>query len=612
MVSLSACGEERSPLSSSSPAIAQTQPVPELEDVTAISAASLPPIYLEEQGQTFEDRAQLLLEYHATHAPNRSPVDDPTGYAKSGVYTAMARYAVGDIDGGNAMADEIFTNPASSAMFLTMAGMDLYMRYKEHMPEALQEKVKRFITTRNKGNYTGGSTENHGIMFAAGGYLAAQEWPDWDLADTVRQQTQEHIYKGIENISIHGLTEHDSPTYHIFFTNSLLSLYDHADDPEMRQRALVGLELLLTSMAPEWLEGYWASSTLRSYDFTHDPHIGSLSGPLGWLYWGGGPMPPREDGVVIMSAVSDYRIPEVLRAIGQDRRHPFVHRETQGTEFNRQDKYRKYTYMDRAYAMFSQFDGNDQLAWHDQMQRMGLVWISPEPGATFLMKHPVKGRRGDTKDGQVVQHERALVGVYKDTITGYLPDTEAVIDQFESDGWLFVHGGSVLFAVNIIQGFEWGDEEVVKGTPFKQLHSPHDRNGVVIQTAPVETFSALDQQKTDASNQPRAVLERFADAIKTQTTVEHDGITNVGLGNRNPKVRFTTLEGDVLELEFNQDRLINNVANDYQAWPLFENPWMKSSPGDYLTLTYGDRVRHYDFQTWTIEDAVEPNVSFAP
>lgn len=550
-------------------------------DPTTLASFTLP-------SETFEDRAQQLIEYHATHPPNRDREGDPTGYVKSGVYTAMAQYAFGQTDAANQLADDLFSNPHSASMFLAMAGMDLYMRYNTVMPDDVKEKARRFITSFD--DYTGGSTENHGIMFATAGYLAAQEWPDWNKADAVREETRSHLYNFVDEIAQHGIVEHDSPIYHVFFVNSLLALRDHATDSEMQQRATVGLDLLLTSMAPEWLEGYWATSTLRSANFTHDPRrLGSLTGPVGWLYWGGDE-PIHEDGCAVMSAVSDYRIPEVLTYIGQDRRLPYVHRETQGQSFNRDDKYRKYTYMDETYAMYSQFDGNGDLAWHDQLNRMGVVWVSDAPGSTLVIKQPVDDRgRGDTADGQVLQHERALIGVYRNSLSGYLPDTEAVVERIEEEDWMFVHGGTALIALKVVNGYDWEDTIDVLGTPFQSFRSDADRNGIVIQTAPVEDFAA---------DSPRAELTAFAEAVKTQTELDTSGIDN-----RRPRLRFVSLSGDVLEMEFSGDRTINGEVVDYHSWPLFQNPWMRSEAGTFLEIKYGDQSRRYDFQNWSIEDA---------
>jgi hypothetical protein len=540
--------------------------------------------------ETFEDRAQRLITYHATNPPNRDPDDDPTGYAKSGVYTAMAQYAIGQTNAANELTDYIFSNPHGASMFLAMAGMDLYLRYGDQMPEELKEKAQHFITSFD--DYTGGTTENHGIMFATAGYLATQEWPDWERADAVREQTQAHLYDFINEITQHGIVEHDSPIYHVFFINSLLALHDHATDPEMQQRATVGLELLLASMAPEWLDGYWATSTLRSVNFTHDPRRrGSLTGPVGWLYWGGDE-PIHEDGCAIMSAVSNYRIPEVLQFIGQDRRRPYVHLETQGQSFNREDKYRKYTYMDKNYAMYSQFDGNGELAWRDQMNRMGVVWTADAPGSTLVIKHPVDDRgRGDTVDGQVLQYERAMIGVYRNTMTGYLPDSDAIVAEMEDQGWLFIHGGSALIGVYIVDGYRWEDPVEVMGSPFRRFHSDRDRNGFIIQTAPVESFAA---------DTPEAELIAFAEVVTNTTEIDAAAVNQ-----DRPRLRFISISGDTLEMEFSGDRTINGEAVDYLSWPLFQNPWMRSEAGEFVQLRYGDRVRTYTFPTWSINDGTE-------
>lgn len=541
----------------------------------------------------YHQRAASIIRYFATHKPTGFP-RNIRRYARSGIYYAMARYSVGDIQAANSLADQIFSSNlqvlGNDQSFIVMTGMDLYLRYKQHMPSQLRWKIRLFVTQQPE--FSTRPTANHRLMLATGQYLATQAWPDWDQTHQVHQKSKAVISQFVVNLGREGMIEHDSPVYHVFYLNSLLSLQDHVTDPQFRNQAQVGLELLLASMAPKWLNGYWATSTLRTFAFTHDPHQAAQIGPVGWLYWGG-QKPPMWLGAAVMHAVSDYRVPEVLVKISRDRTQPYIHRETQGANFNGQAKYRKYTYMDRQYALFSQYDGRGKLAWNEQMQRMGLVWDAPASGASLVIKQPVKGIRGDTKRGQVLQHKRALIGVYKGPVTAFIPNNSTVIHQFEKSGWIFMHGSSVLIGLQLTNGHQRQRSQIIGfgkryRATFDRLVSPTGKNGVILQTAPVEDF----QQST-----ARATLQAFAKTVLSQAKIDQRGLNQV-----NPTLKYTDLEGNQLALTFNRDRTVNNQPINYLAWPLFDNPWMKSNPQFCLRIQYGNTIREYSCKDWTIRE----------
>ena len=541
----------------------------------------------------YRQRKARIISHFATHSPYGFP-KKVGWYARTGIYNAMAKYAVGDIQGANDLADLIFSQNlqtlGDNRSFVVMGGVDLYLRYRKYMPSELRWKIRQFITQQPA--LSNKSTANHRLMFFAGQYLASQAWPDWERANQVQQQTKAYISQFVVDLGQHGMIEHDSPVYHVFYLNSLLSLQDHVTDPKFRSQAQIGLELLLASMAPEWLNGYWATSTLRTFAFAHDPHQSAHIGPLGWLYWGGR-KPPFWLGAAVMHAVSDYQVPEVLVDISRNRAQPYIHKETHGANFNGVAKYRKYTYMDRQYAMFSQYDGLGKLAWHKQMQRMGVVWDAPAAGASLVIKQPVHRVRGDKKTGQVLQHKRTLIGVYKGPVTSFIPRNSTVIHRFEDSGWIFIHGSTVLIGFKVINGHQ-GQKKHTVGygrryrASFDRLVSKAARNGVIIQTAPAQDFK---QSST------LATLQKFAATVKSKTALDSSGINQ-----SNPQLKFTDLDGNKLELKFNHDRKVNNKTVDYLNWPLFDNPWMTSDQQFCLRIQYGHRIRQYNCNNWTIQE----------
>ena len=108
----------------------------------------------------------------------------------------------------------------------------------------------------------------------------------------------------------YGIKEFDSPTYGTFYITCLLSLYDHSKDAEFKKQVQMTLEWHLLNMAPEWLNGYFISSSLREYYFACSPHMMSPYPLLGWLFFGGGPNPileqKYENGELIMKVFTVY------------------------------------------------------------------------------------------------------------------------------------------------------------------------------------------------------------------------------------------------------------------------------------------------------------------
>lgn len=554
----------------------------------------------------FEQRAQEVLQYYGTHESIFSPTDDATGYAKSGVYHAMAAYAIGDTNRGNQITTHIFSSPGGASMFLVMAGMDLYLRYNQYMPGTLKDRIRSFVTSFD--GYPFGTTENHKVMSATGAFLACETWPDWSRASSVKSACHAHMVEFIDRLCRWGLAEYDSPTYEVFFVNSLLSLYDHTQDSDLRQRALMGLEVLLADMAGEWVDGVWGASTLRTHKFVGEAADGKISRMVGYIYFGGPAFPAPNDGCAVMCAVTSYRLPQVIEAMGTDRTTPHVHKETAMAWTGA----RKTTCINHGYAVYSQYDGNQSLFWSDQMHRAGVAWSTVDLGAQFVVKHPKAGLAGESQYNQVLQHEGVLVGVAKESMTGYVPRNGGAREVRESGGWVFVDGGSAYVAFTCHGGYAWGGDVVARGINPTYLVADTSnwtstyrsfslnggsKNGWVVQTAHPSVYAGFDA---------------FVQAVQNNTAPDFSGV-----GNSDPMVRYTTLDGDALQITYDgrgggggtDRRLVNGTPLDYANWPRLDNPWMHSDlDGSTLVMTRGTLVRTYNFSNWTVvEQGGEPD-----
>ena len=73
-----------------------------------------------------------------------------------------------------------------------------------------------------------------------------------------------------------------------------------------------------------------------------------------------------------------------------------------------------------------------------------------------------------------------------------------------------------------------------------------------------------------------------------------------------PCVWFTTLSGDVLELCYGETPTVDGVPVNYDAWPLFEGPFLRAERGSRtLEIRYGRNRRVLDFNTLTITETVD-------
>lgn len=502
---------------------------------------------------TFEERRQTALDGVAA----MPLTGDGNHKAKSGVYIAMARYARGDIAGGNQMAEWVINNPAGSAMFLCMAGMDLYKRYGHHMTQSVRDKYKRFVT--GFAPYQGGSSENHYTMFNVGGYLASEEWNDASNLEVTRT----YMLKKLDWICRYGIKEHDSPIYHTCHVNSVLSLYDHADDSEVRQAALLALEVMLADWAHEWQRGAWCASTLRGTSVLD--HNG-LAGGTGWLYFGGDHTPSWGDGYAAMSCASEYRMPAIIYRIATDRSTPYLYRSSDdqipvqegntrfdGTRVNYPAGFRKTTWMGKGYGIYGQYDGNGRLGWNDQMRRAGINWVG---GSLMLTPRNSPGYQMLIYDGCM-----AGSGTMGHTTSGVQP-------QGSADGWQFMTGGDRVYIA------------------FKQSGT---------------AFGYVTADKDDYAD-----VAAFKTAVREKASLSVSGANTV----------IRTLNGHTLEIAYDgrEFSAFDGIDTDrqtidgervvYDEWPRMGSPFASGAVGgDVLTLSYGDSTRTYDFAAMTITDA---------
>ena len=295
-------------------------------------------------------RAHVLSAYDTTGNP--------------GLYGAAVRYAGGvDI----ARADSLFlvspsiTNPRGD-MFWMFPVMGTILHGRGRMsPEAARAARnvwKTYFPYR-------GDTENHWCLYYSCLLLAAETWPDlpgdeWfngRSSDELFRESKEYILHWMRLTTRRGQGEFDSPTYLPEYVIPMTLLGQFARDEDVRKRARMMCDYILADFAVDHLDGMYLGGLSREGAQSVIAPRTAPASEFAWLYFGAGK--PTQSGWLLLPALSDYRLPDIIRDIALDRRAPYVNRETKrvrnvirhGREMN--PPVYKYSYVTSAYGLSS-------------------------------------------------------------------------------------------------------------------------------------------------------------------------------------------------------------------------------------------------------------------
>ena len=505
----------------------------------------------------------------------------------------------------------------------------------EQLPEATQRKVRDVWRTYQPYR---GDTENHWALYYATLYLAAQKYPDepgetWFTGKSSQEnfdESEEYLHAWMDLTTTRGQGEYDSPHYLKVYIAPMALLYAYAEDPEMRLRAEMMLDYITADWATELLTGHYGGGHSRVYEREAIAPGKAAATRFAGLFFGQAPLMPS--GETFIAAVSGYEPPLILHAIATDRSAPYVQRELKRTrhrfrfsEIQNAPVY-KTTLVRPEYILGSTTGG---LLQPIQQQTWGLQWATDDveearnvitslhPHASdvemgmyfaelreFIVEIVVRSKReygspdkitGGSPYEQVFQHEDALIALYDidpadshPHVNAFFPDELAEFSE-DASGWIFGRGGDALVAVYPLQPYRWEDKaDYLDDTrTHRLLVSPHLKNGLVVQTAPASAYPSMEAFQAAVRALP----------LETQT-------------EPTPSVRFTALDGRQLEATYGVAPSVNGAAVDYDAWPLFDGPFVTAEPGSrQLELRYGPMRRLLDFNTLEIREWIEPSES---
>ncbi len=569
--------------------------------------------------EAYQARRDSLLRFYAYRY-------DATDFSRGGYFDIAARLTLGtDQQWVLARLDSLLSQPPRGDMFWMFPFVTAWFAGRETLPERYKARLRDLWRTYMPYR---GDTENHWVLYYSTLYLMAQEFPDdpadrWFTGKSATEnlaEAEEFLIHWMDLTTTIGQGEYDSPHYFKVFVAPMALLYGYATDPAMRQRAEMMLDYLIADFAVESLNGLYGGAHSRLYEREVVEPWNVPSSRLAGFLFGNTPFAVSAEGYIL--AQSGYTPPLILYQIATDRSRPYVHREYKRTRHRLRNSdvknapVYKYTSMRKAYVLGSSQGG---LLQPIQQQTWGLTWAVDDPRGvhnTLFTLHPYSSPHegtmyfaepwdmvtelivrskteydaptkwtGGSPYEQVFQHGDALVALYDipegtrfPHISGFFSKDLARREE-DASGWIFAQGGDAFIAYYPLAPYQWREEESGDG----RLHSPHLKNGAVVQVAPTSAFASWEAFKQ--------AIRHLALATDTEPA---------------PCVWFTTLSGDVLEVCYGETPTVDGVPVNYDAWPLFEGPFLRAERGSRtLEIRYGRNRRVLDFNTLTITETVD-------
>ncbi len=478
-----------------------------------------------------------------------------------------------------------------------------------------------------------GDTENHWLIYYASLYLMAEADPDasgtsWFNGRSSAEnwaEAEAYINHWIDLTTRRGQGEFDSPHYLSFFLAPLALLYAFAEASAMKEKARMMLDYLIADFAATQLNGLYAGAFSRIYPEPTLERWRNGSTTFAWLLFGNTRFAPdginvilpragyRPHGVAVILAMSGYILPDVIQRIATDRRMPYVQRALKRTRHRirysevRNAPVYKTLYMSADYAVGSMQGGllqpiqqhtwEVQWATDDPLEGFNVLFgIQPyssghELGMYFpeepklLTRSVVQAEKGtyDSPDKwtggspfeQVFQHEDVLVALYDIPPGTRFPHIAAFFSRTltrlveSASGWIFAQGGQAYIGYYPLAPYEWQDEP----GGHRRLHSTALQNGAVVQVASASTFESFKAFQEAVERLP----------LETGTTPQ-------------PWVKYTTLRGTAVACRYGGVPQVEGVPVAYDAWPLFDGPYLKAEKDSRrLTIQHGREQHDLDF-----------------
>jgi len=575
-----------------------------------------------ENETVFRARIRQVVEWNAAQP---KPADPNSGGYQ---HIAAKLWLRQDAEWCSRRLEALLKDPAGDMFWMFPMTAIAYLGRDQLSPSAqaaLRNSWKTYMPYR-------GDTENHWLLYYSTLYLMAQLYPNqpgetWFTGKSSSENLREAegwILQWMDLTLTRGQGEFDCPHYMGVYLLPLSYLAAWAEDPRMHRRATMMLDYVIADYAAENLGGLYVGAHARSDDRMVLEKWATVGSDFGWILFGlGHPLPGYSSYGLFYCVASAYQPPEVLYQIATDRSQDYTHRELKRTRNRwrytdvRHAPVYKTTYMRRDYAVSSLQGGVLQPA---QQHSWDVTWALPDPRGvhnTLFSLHPYNSLEslqeyytnppailfdtisrirtfydkpdkllGGSPYEQIFQDKDAVIALYDipqgtryEHVNGFFSKDLSRVEEHPS-GWIFAQGGSAYIAWRSLAPYEWRP----LATGSRRLVSPHRKNGVVVQVAAAGEFADF------------AAFQQAIVGLALKTTLDPA-----------PSVRFRSLRGRDLEFVYGKPPRVSGAPVNYQAWPLFDGPFLRSEKGSRkLVLTHGPLRRTLDFNDLTVSDSGRP------
>ena len=164
-------------------------------------------------------------------------------------------------------------------------------------------------------------TENHYILYTSAAYLAGQMYPDEvfsNSGETGKQKVEVNRIRILRWLDLRFRTGFSEWLSHVYYDEdlvALLSLYDFADEEEIRRKSEMVIDLILLDMALNSFKGVFGSTHGRSYENTKKWASNEGTTDTSKFLFGMGIFSGFDNMSAVAFALSGYRVPRVIEEI---------------------------------------------------------------------------------------------------------------------------------------------------------------------------------------------------------------------------------------------------------------------------------------------------------
>ncbi len=380
-----------------------------------------------------------------------------------------------------------------------------------------------------------------------------------------------------------------SPTYTGYTVQAILNIYNFAEDPLLRKKAGMLLDLDFADFAQQSFANVWGGAKSRSFPSDSYDGNGDAMTDFGDLVFG--PAAPFRNNHMLALATSGYVPPDVIRSIALDRtgdgsfeyvtRRPGVG--SSGWDVNKDwhvDPTRSI--VDSAAVTPDYVVGaaelnpaNTDIAPSSQNRWQGVTFATTSHDRVYPQAAPTSVNK--TADAfWSVEHNGVLItrknGYASYPTLVYFPSTLDAIDEI--GGWLFVHEGGAYLAVRPASGtYSWLTSAKNKATSidsrFVQLSD--EASPIIFEAARAVRYASFSAFETDVMNNPMT----YSGGVLTYTASDGEKFVFSSPG--------TT-------------PTINGVPINFAPANVFNSPYMQSAFGSgKIRVAKGTAAVTYDF-----------------